>query len=44
VALVEKAGFVVDEMLLSPGAGYNLTKSRKREASISVALIARANG
>lgn len=43
VALVEKAGFVVDEMLLSPGAGYNLTKSRKREASISVALIARAN-
>lgn len=41
VELVEKAGFIVDELLLAPGAGYNLARSRSREAAISVALMAR---
>ena len=41
VALVERAGFVVDEMLFAPMAGYNLARTRKVDGSISVALAAR---
>lgn len=41
VALVEAAGFIVDETLCAPVAGYSLTRALKAEASISVALIAR---
>jgi len=40
-AMVEKAGFIVDELLLAPGAGHTLTKARKISGSITVALIAR---
>lgn len=41
VTLVEKAGFIVDELLLAPGAGHTLTKARKISASITVALAVR---
>lgn len=41
VTMVEKCGFIVDEVLLAPGAGYTITRSRKIEASLTVALSAR---
>jgi SAM-dependent methyltransferase len=41
VALVEAAGFTVDETLCAPVAGYSLTRAIKADASISVALVAR---
>jgi 2-polyprenyl-3-methyl-5-hydroxy-6-metoxy-1,4-benzoquinol methylase len=41
VALVEAAGFTVDETLCAPVAGYSLTRALKADASISVAIVAR---
>jgi len=44
VSMLEQCGFIVDEMLIAPGAGYSITRSRKIEASLTVALKARARG
>lgn len=41
IALVEAAGFTVDETLCAPVADYSLTRAMKADASVSVALVAR---
>jgi len=41
VELVERAGFIVDELLCAPGDGYTLARSRKLQASVTVVLVAR---
>lgn len=44
IALVESAGFVIEETLFAPPAGYTLARARKLEASISVVISARRAG
>jgi len=41
VDLVEKAGFIVDEVLYAPVAGCPISKARRIEGSVSVAISAR---
>lgn len=41
VDLVEKSGFIVDEVLFAPVAGCPLSKARRLEGSVSVAISAR---
>lgn len=41
VDLVEKSGFIVDEILFAPVAGCPLSKARRIQGSVSVALSAR---
>jgi len=41
VDLVEKSGFIVDEVLYAPVAGCPLSKARRIEGSVSVAISAR---